>query len=102
MLSFGVMRASATSSRSGESKNSSLIKSCITDPDANKWGSIYAGNKDVWDSSFQSIVAIYNKWFNIHSGADSTESASTYTSFNKLDIVTVLFSDELYHKFQQK
>ena len=45
---------------SGKSPTS-LIKSCITDPDSNKWGSIYAANKDIWDSSFQSIIAIYNK-----------------------------------------
>jgi hypothetical protein len=45
---------------SGKSPTS-LIKSCITDPDANKWGSIYAANKDIWNDSFNSIVAIYNK-----------------------------------------
>ena len=37
-----------------------VVKSCITNPDANKWSSLRASNKDIWESSFNSIVAIYN------------------------------------------
>jgi hypothetical protein len=37
------------------------IKSCITNPTQNSWSSVYATNKDAWDSSFAQIVATYAK-----------------------------------------
>ena len=40
---------------------SSRVKACITDPKSNSWSSIYATNKTLWDSSFNSIVETYSK-----------------------------------------
>ena len=37
------------------------VKSCITNPAQNSWSSVYATNKDVWDTAFASIVATYAK-----------------------------------------
>jgi hypothetical protein len=37
------------------------VKKCITDPAANSWGSVYATNKDVWNTAFEKIVATYAK-----------------------------------------
>ena len=37
------------------------VKSCITNPTANSWSSVYATNKDPWDTAFQSIVDTYAK-----------------------------------------
>ena len=37
------------------------VKSCITNPAQNSWSSVYATNKDVWNTAFDSIVATYAK-----------------------------------------
>ena len=37
------------------------LKSCITKPEQNSWSSVYATNKDSWDSSFAKIVETYAK-----------------------------------------